>query len=114
MRDKYRILNEISLGNNYWSDLSEQTQSLVLKSSREKICEADVRCSLMRHCPWTCIFADLEALIRRRAVVGEEHYLDSRFKKGAENGLVISVGGWGVDMEMSQLFRLDVSLTVCI
>lgn len=36
----------------------------------------------MRCCPWTCILADLGDLIRRRAVVGEEYYLDSRFEKG--------------------------------
>lgn len=37
--------------------------------------------------PWTCILVDLRALIRWRAVVEEEHYLDSRFNKAAENGL---------------------------
>lgn len=36
--------------------------------------------NVMSYCPWTCILADLRALIRRRAVTEEEHYLDSRFK----------------------------------
>lgn len=37
-------------------------------------------------CPWTCISADIRSPIRWRAVVTQEHQLDSRFKKEAKWG----------------------------